>query len=76
MAQITLTIPDAHMPRVIDALCTVGDYNADTDGNRGAFAKSVVIQWVRDTVLAVERTETERVALANAPAPEPLDTIT
>lgn len=61
MAVIQLTIPDAAMPRVIDALCARGDY----DGSRAAFldaspggqfptraqfAKSMLADFVRTVV--------------------------
>lgn len=36
MATITLTISDAAMPRVVDALCARGDY----DGSRAAFLEA------------------------------------
>lgn len=58
MAVIQLTIPDAAMPRVIDALCARGDYDgsraAFLDANPGGqfptraqFAKSMLADFVR-----------------------------
>ncbi len=76
MAQITLNIPDHQTQRVLNALCTAGDYNSEVDGTRVAFAKAMVIRWVRDTTLAVERAERERAALVEAGSPDPLDDIT
>lgn len=49
MASITLTIPDASLPRVRAALCANAGL-ADTNAN----AKEAVIMWVKATVQAVE----------------------
>lgn len=49
MATITLTIPDAVLPRVRAALCTHAGL-PDTNAN----AKQAVIDWVKATVQAVE----------------------
>lgn len=49
MATITLTIPDAVLPRVRAALCTHAGL-PDTNAN----AKEAVIMWIKDTVQAVE----------------------
>lgn len=49
MATITLTIPDALLPRVRTALCIYGKV-PDTNAN----AKQVVVDWVKSTVLMVE----------------------
>lgn len=53
MATITLTIPTAAMPRVIDALCDRGNYDQVVAQlpeqewpTRGEFAKRQVIDWV------------------------------
>jgi hypothetical protein len=51
MATITLTIPDAVMPRVVDALCAEGGY---VSGSRGAFAKQQVVDHVRRVVRQYE----------------------
>ena len=48
MAQITMTIPDAVMPDVIDALCDRGHYDPTrTELTRAQFARSMVIDYVR-----------------------------
>lgn len=49
MATITLTIPDAVLPRVRAALCTKAGL-PDSNPN----AKEAVIQWIKETVQAVE----------------------
>lgn len=54
MAVITLTIPDAVLPRVIDALCLEGQREEDSPIAKPAFAKSVVVAWVRDVVIKHE----------------------
>ena len=49
--QIVLNIPnDAQMPLIIEALCEWGGYDPETDGPKPAFAKRVVIDFIRDTV--------------------------
>jgi hypothetical protein len=62
MAQITLTIPDEHVQRVIDALC-LGTANPvpATPAN----AKDVVIQWVKDHVLEYEMEMARRAAITD-----------
>jgi hypothetical protein len=54
MATITLTIPDAALPRLVDALCALGGWEADSPIARGAFARGVLIAWARDQVVAHE----------------------
>jgi hypothetical protein len=54
MATITLTIPDAVLPRVVDALCSYGDRAEDAAVAKGAFAKGVLIEWVTGVTFAYE----------------------
>lgn len=49
MANITLTIPDALLPRVRAALCAKASL-PDTNAN----AKEAVIMWIKQTVQAYE----------------------
>lgn len=64
MATILLTIPDAQMPRAIDALCLAGGWRTiELDGARGAFAKAMVIRFIRETTLEVEKTKATKVAV-------------
>lgn len=44
MATMTITIPDAVAPRVLDALADRGGW--DGTGNKAAFAKGVVIDYI------------------------------
>lgn len=73
MATMTITIPDDKATRVINALCAAGDYNPDTDGPKAAFAKTMVIRWMKNMVLSVESAEHERDLRAAMPAPVPID---
>ena len=74
MATITLTFPDAVQPRVVDALCAEGGYDQlpEPKPARGAFARSRVIRFVRETVrnyeasLAIETAREAAVARADA----------
>lgn len=50
MAQFTLTIPDANVTEVIDALCKAGGYDVVSDAN----AKAAVIDWITATVRNVQ----------------------
>lgn len=59
MATVTLTIPDAHLTRVVNALCAAAGLPPSP-----ANAKQAVLDHIRRTVANVERTPPE-------PAPEP-----
>lgn len=84
MAQINLTIPDAHINRVTDALCASGGYQAQIPdpANPGqtipnpvgkpAFAKSVVSNWIRNVVSQVENQTAISAAAAGVAAPPPI----
>ena len=72
MATIALTIPDAALPRVVDALCARGHYSAD-EGAKGAFAKKVLAQWLREEVQRYEQAEADKVALAAVVPPSTVD---
>lgn len=63
MASITLTIPDAALPRVRAALCSAAGL-PESNAN----AKAAVINWVRATVAAVEYSAA---VAAHPPVPEP-----
>ena len=63
MATITLTIPDAQLPRVTAALCSAAGI-PDTAAN----AKTAVIEYIKSTVKAVEA---RAAATARAPLAEP-----
>ena len=59
MAEIILTIPTEHVPRVVHALCKA--YGKDPEN--AANAKEAVIGFIRATVRNVESAEAERSAL-------------
>lgn len=63
MATITLTIPDAQLPRVRAALCSTAGL-PDTNAN----AKQAVIDWIKATVHSVEYTAAVQ---AQPPVPHP-----
>ena len=68
MATITLTIPDAVMPRVIDALCAYGDRPDSSPLTRGAFAKAVVVDWVKSITRQHEGVQAAKTAETTARA--------
>lgn len=54
MASITITIPDAVLTRVLDAIAARHGYDPLTDGTKAQFAKSVVIGWLKKEVVEHE----------------------
>jgi small neutral amino acid transporter SnatA (MarC family) len=65
MAIIPLNIPDAVLPRVIDALCAHGGREEDSTVPKPQFAKAVLVAWVKDVVYAHEaRIATEQARIA------------
>lgn len=72
MATIALTIPDAALPRVVDALCARGHY-APEEGAKGAFAKRVLADWLKDEVRRYELEQARLAALANVSSPTAVD---
>jgi len=71
MATITLTIPDAVLPRVRAALCANAGL-PDSNAN----AKEAVIRLVKDTVATVEYDTAMRAASASVVAPDVTDIVT
>lgn len=66
MADISLTIPDAQLARVVNALCAVGGYTgspADQPARR-KFARGVLGDYVRQTVLQYEKRQAAAEAMA------------
>jgi hypothetical protein len=49
MATITITVPDAVVNRVLDAIAGVYQYNAVNDGTKAAFAKKQLGLWAKRT---------------------------
>lgn len=76
MAQITITIPDAALPRVISDLCTNFGYQSilvDVIGNQTAnpetpaqFAKRMLVQQIKGWMRNVESAQAARVAAATS----------
>jgi len=65
MASITLTIPDAQVTRVIDALCAGQMQDAVTPvPPTAALAKQVVIDWIKARVLAYEEDQARKALAA------------
>lgn len=61
MAVITITIPDAVLPRVIDGMASMHGWTA-ADGPKAAFAKKALIRYVVANVRAAERQAEEAAA--------------
>lgn len=51
---ITLTIPDADLQRVLDAVAGSFGYNPATDGTKGQFTKKYVINFLKRTTKGYE----------------------
>lgn len=68
MATITLNIPDAALPRVVDALCWTGGRSEDSTVVKGVFAKSVLVDLVRDRVVVYETQRAQEAARLAADA--------
>lgn len=66
MAEITLTIPNDQVNRVVNALCTTGGYAGDPDDKpaRRQFAREVVARLVRQTVMQVEQQQAMSAAMS------------
>jgi hypothetical protein len=59
MAVISITISDAELPRVINAVCSQYNYQATVNGSpnpetKAQFAKRMMIVWLKDNVKADE----------------------
>ena len=78
MAQIPLTIPNAQVSRVVNALCIAGGYSGDPNDNaaRNAFAVAHLAKYVRDTVQRIEHGQAIDAMYASAPAPPPPPDVT
>lgn len=66
MADITIGIPTAEIVRVIDALCAAGGYAGDPSNKAACreFARSVVADFIRQTVVQAERQQAMSAAMA------------
>jgi len=65
VADITITVPDTVLTKVVDALCEYGDWTA-ADGSRTPFAKTVIIRWMKKVTIAREARIDGNVAVAAA----------
>ena len=68
MAEIRLVIPDAALPRVVDALCAYGGRPDDSTVTAPAFAKRVIAAWVTGIVRAHEAQQAAEMARSSASA--------
>jgi len=66
MAAISITIPDAQLPRVVSALCAAGGWTA-ANGAQGAFARNVLMGMIRQCVINVESGAATAAAIAALP---------
>lgn len=54
MANLTITVPDAVVARVFDALAAVYGYDPSKDGTKAQFARRCIAQHVKGVVLQHE----------------------
>ncbi len=54
MATLTLTIPDALVPRIFAAFAKVYRYDPDSGVTQGAFIKAHLVEYVRNIVVKSE----------------------
>lgn len=50
MASFTITVPDAVVPRVADAVAATFAYDAERDGTKAQFTKKVLVDYLRRLV--------------------------
>lgn len=57
MAQITFTIPDAFIPRVVDAFCSEFGYDPDAvpSVTKAAFTKAKIRDYIKEITIRSER---------------------
>lgn len=66
MAEITITIPNGVVNRVVDAIASEYNYDAAVDGTKNAFAKKQVIEFLKRTVKDAEASVATKTARDNA----------
>ena len=71
MANITITIPDQHLDRVVHALSKAGGYDTENSQN----ARAALMAWIRATVRNIERAEAQQAALDALPEPNVDDVV-
>jgi hypothetical protein len=68
MATMTITIPDAQLDRVVEAVCVTMGVGPPTP----AVAKAAVIAWIRQTTLGYHGAKAQRAAVDQLPVqPDP-----
>lgn len=74
MAEITFTIPNGQVTRMVDALCAKGGYAGDPGDQvaRREFARGVVREFIRQAVRQVEMQEAFESMQAEHPPIDPL----
>lgn len=50
MASINITIPDAVVPRVLDAVASRYNWTPESGLTKAQFAKDVIVKWLKETV--------------------------
>ncbi len=65
MAAITVNFPNDQADRVVSAMCGAGGYTGDPANNaaRNEFARTMVINYVKNIVRVVEKSEAQTIAL-------------
>lgn len=63
MAQITLTIPDEHIQRILDAFAAVHGYDPVNNGTKAQFARAKLRDFVKEIVVRHELSERQRQAV-------------
>lgn len=56
MATISITVPDAVVARVLDAIAAQYGYDATRDGTKAQFAKAILARFMKEVVVAYEAT--------------------
>jgi hypothetical protein len=66
MAEITITIPDGVVQRVLDALCGQFGWTPESGLTQGQFAKWCVARWAKDVVRTWEAQQASEAAILAA----------
>lgn len=71
MAQISITIPDSVLNRVVDAICAQHDYQATINGapnpeTKSQFARRMIREFVKGCVRRQEMADAQAAALVKA----------
>lgn len=66
MASTTITVPDAVLPRVLDAVAATQGYNPATDGTKAQFLKAFIARTLKGIVAEYEASAAASAAAASA----------